>query len=168
MSIFLIIAGLIISAINFLAYLSIESISYNVIIPNDEPELKLNVSNMESNYLKVPYKISNEGYLDIIDLKLKVKIDYLYFKNDSNEKIRRTIFSKKVNLVSIKPGEEISDVFKGDYLDFDNSEIILFLEELEIGKEIKRLMDVELSASLSGLVYFHIEFKDIDIDGDKF
>lgn len=168
MSIFLIIAGLIISAVNILAYLSIESISYNVIIPNDEPELKLNISNMESNYLKVPYKISNEGYFDIIDIKMKVKIDYLYSNNDSNKEIRRTVFSKKANLVSIKPGDELTGVFKGEYLNFDNSEIILFLEELDISKEIKRLMDVQISASLSGLVQFHIEFEDIDIDGDKF
>lgn len=168
MSIFLIISGLIISAVNILAFLSIESISYNVLIPNDEPEFKLNISNMENTYLKIPYKISNEGYFDINDINMKLEIEYLYFKNNSNEEVHRIIFSKKVNLATIKPGDILADTFKGDYSDFDNSEIILFLEELEINKEIKRLMDVEISGSLSSLVQFHIEFEDIDLDGDEF
>jgi len=168
MSVFLIIAGLLVSMMTFLAYLSIESFCYNIAIPNDSPELKINCSNMERNSLKVPYKISNKGHYDIVEVKIKLSICICYFKNNSNEEIRRIIFSKKFNLNTIRPGEEIADVFRGDHLDFDNLEIIHFLDELEIHKEIKRLMNIQIFASLSGLAQLHIELEDIDIDGDRY
>ena len=160
------IAGLIISMVGVLTYVSIDSFCCNVIIPYEDPELTLNGSDTKSNHLSVPYKISNEGYFDIVDIKLKVEIDVVYCKNNSDKETRRTIFIHEESLNRIRPGEEISDKFEGSYDNFDNSEILLFLEELDVSKEIKRLMDVRISASLAGLVRIYIHLEDIDIDGE--
>ena len=160
------IAGLIISIGSILTYVSIDSFCCNVIIPYDDPELSLNGSDTKSNHLSVPYKISNEGYFDIVDIKLKVEIDVVYCRNNSDKESRRTIFIHEESLNRIRPGEEISDKFEGSYDDFDNSEILLFLEELDVSKEITRLLVIEISASLSGFVQIYIHYEDIDIDGD--
>lgn len=166
MSVCIFIAGLIISMVGLFAYVSIDSFCCNVIIPYDDPELRLNGSDTKSNHLTVPYKISNEGYFDIVDIKLKVQIDVVYCKNDSYKETRRRIFLHEESLKSIRPGEDLKDAFEGDYNNFDNSEILLFLEELDISKEIKRLLKIEISASLSGLVQINIHYEDIDIDGE--
>ena len=160
------IAGLIISMVGVLTYVSIDSFCCNVIIPYEDPELTLNGSDTKSNHLSVPYKISNEGYFDIVDIKLKVEIDVVYCRNNSDKESRRTIFIHEESLNRIRPGEEISDKFEGSYDDFDNSEILLFLEELDVSKEITRLLVIEISASLSGFVQIYIHYEDIDIDGD--
>ena len=151
---------------SILTYVSIDSFCCNVIIPYDDPELSLNGSDTKSNHLSVPYKISNEGYFDIVDIKLKVEIDVVYCRNNSDKESRRTIFIHEESLNRIRPGEEISDKFEGSYDDFDNSEILLFLEELDVSKEITRLLVIEISASLSGFVQIYIHYEDIDIDGD--
>ena len=166
MSVCIFIAGLIISMVGILTYVSIDSFCCNVIIPYDDPELKLNSSDIKSNHLTVPYKISNEGYYDIVDIKLKVQIDVVYCKNDSDKETRRTIFLHEESLKRIRPGEALMDIFEGDYDNFDDSEILLFLEELDVSKEITRLLEIEISASLSGLVQIHIHYEDIDIDGE--
>jgi len=160
------ISGLIISTVGFLTYISIDSFCCNVFIPYDDPELKLNSSDIKSNHLTVPYKISNEGYFDIVDIKLKVQVDVVYFKNDSYKETRRTIFLHEESLKRIRPGEDLTDIFEGNYDNFYNSEILLFLEELDVSKEIKRMLEIEISASLSGLVQIHIHLEDINVDGD--
>lgn len=160
------IAGLIISMVGVLTYVSIDSFCCNVIIPYDDPELSLNGSDPKSNHLSVPYKISNKGYFDIVDIMLKVEIDVVYCKNNSDKETRRTIFIHEESLNRIRPGEEISDKFEGSYDNFDNSEILLFLEELDVSKEITRLLEIEISASLSGLAQIYIHLEDIDIDGE--
>jgi hypothetical protein len=166
MKVWIFIAGLIISIGSILTYVSIDSFCYNVIIPYDDPELKLNGSDIKSNHLSLPYKISNEGYFDIVDIMLKVQIDVVYCKNDSDKEARRTIFLHEESLKYIRPGEDLMDIFEGSYDDFDNSEILLFLEELDVSKEITRFLEIEISASLSGLVQIHIHYEDIDIDGE--
>lgn len=160
------IAGLIISMVGVLTYVSIDSFCCNVIIPYDDPELKLNGSDAKSNHLSLPYKISNEGYFDIFDIMLKVEIDVVYCKNNSDKESRRTIFLHEESLKRIRPGEDLMDIFEGSYDDFENSEILLFLEELDVSKKITRFLEIEISASLSGLVQLHIHYEDIDIDGE--
>ena len=160
------IAGLIISMVGVLTYVSIDSFCCNVIITYEDPELSLNGSDTKSNHLSVPYKISNEGYFDIVDIMLKVEIDVVYCKTDSDKETRRTLFIHEESLKCIRPGEDLMDIFEGSYDNFDSSEIHLFLEELDISKEITRLLEIEISASLSGLVQIHIHYEDIDIAGE--
>jgi len=77
----IIIAGISISIFSLLTYISLERILYDIKIPSDSPELHLDFSHyskIQDTSIRIPYRISNRGFVDIKRIHLKIKIDILY------------------------------------------------------------------------------------------
>jgi len=168
MTLLLLIAGLSISIFSVLAYSSLQTLFSNIKIPSDIPEINLDFSHyskIEETHIKIPYRISNKGFLDINRITLKISIDASYTENLAFTETRKTIFSKREVIGYCHPGESISGVFEGDYHDLNMTALGNYLSEVYKSKDEVFLMKLELNFYLVGGFYFRFILKDIDIEG---
>lgn len=166
--VFLIIAGLSISIFSILTYISLERILYNIEIPSNMPEFNLDFSHyskIQDTSIRIPYHISNKGFVDITRIYLKIKIDISYTENNTYQETQVTLFSRQDYLGYCPPGQSIRGEFTGDFHDLNTTALGIYMGEVDRTQGETRLLSIELSAYLAEVVYFQFIFTNISIKG---
>lgn len=168
MTVFLLITGLSISIFSVLAYSSLQTLFSNIKIPSDIPEINLDFthySKIDETSIRVPYRISNKGFLDINRITLKISIDASYTENISFKKTRRTIFSKQEKIGYCHSGETLTGALEGDYHDLNLTALGIYLSEVYSPAGEEYLMKIEMSFYLVGAFYVRFRLGDINLYG---
>ena len=164
----LIIAGFFISIFSILIYISLERILYNIEIPSDIPEFNLDFSHyskIQDTSIRIPYRITNRGFVDINRINLKIKIDISYTENKTYQETQVTIFSKQDFLGYCPTGQSISGEFTGDFHDLNTTALGIYMTEVDRSQEETRIMSIGLSAYLAEVIYFQFTLGNISIMG---
>ena len=166
----LLIAGLTITIFSLLTYISLERILYNIKIPNGMPEFKLDFSHyskIQNTSIRIPYRISNKGFVDIKRIHLNIKIGILYTENNTYKETQVTILSKQKFLGNCPTGQSISGEFTGDFHDLNTTALGIYMGEVDRFQEETRLLSIGLSAYLAEVIYFQFTLDNISIkDGE--
>ena len=160
--IFVLVLTISMSLISFLGGLSavkILSNPDNIKLPNGNIQANFDIQHPNSIYIKVPFKITNEGYFDLEDLYIKITIAAVDGHGDEVE-----IFQKSTNFGDIPKGESLSDVYSGDYKDFIISNIYEAYLQLDYSSGITLKADIVLGAKYElGLLSLRVELYNIPV-----
>jgi hypothetical protein len=170
LKVFLIMAGLSVSIFSILTYISLETILYNIEIPNNIPELNLDFSHyskIQNTLIRIPYRISNKGFVDINRIHLKIKVDISYTQNITYQETQVTIFSKEYLLGDCPIGKIITGEFRGDFHDLNTTALGIYMTNVDRFQEETRLLTIALSAYLAKVIHFQFSLDNISIkDGE--
>lgn len=166
----IIIAGLSISIFSLLTYISLERILYTIEIPSDIPELHLDFSHyskIQNTSIRIPYRISNNGFVDIKRIYLIFQIDISYTENKTYQKTQVAIFSKQYYIGYCPTGQSISDEITGDIHDLNTTALGIYMGEVDRYQEETHLLSIEFSAYLADVIFFQFTLNNLTInDGD--
>jgi len=164
------IVGLSISIFSLLTFISLERILYNIEIPSDIPELHLDFSHyskIQNTSIRIPYRISNNGFVDINRIYLRFQIDISYTENKTYQKTQVAIFSKQYYIGYCPTGQSISDEITGDFHDLNTTALGIYMGEVDRHQEETRLLSIGFSAYLADVIFFQFTLNNLTInEGD--
>jgi len=164
------IVGLSISIFSLLTFISLERILYNIEIPSDIPELHLDFSHyskIQNTSIRIPYRISNNGFVDIKRIYLRFQIDISYTENRTYQKTQVAIISRQISLGDCPTSQSIRGEITGDFHDLNTTALGIYMSEVDRYQEETRLLSIGFSAYLADVIFFQFTLNNLTInDGD--
>ncbi len=134
------------------------------------PEFKLDFSHyskIQNTSIRIPYRISNNGFVDIKRIYLRFQIDISYTENKTYQKTQVAIFSKQYYIGYCPTGQSISDEITGDFHDLNTTALGKYMGEVDRYQEETRLLSIGFSAYLADVIFFQFTLNNLTInDGD--
>ena len=129
----------------------------SVRIPNGYVYINFDYTQPDDMNVSIPYYINNPGISDLNDIVIKVRLYANYTHNQTKMSVLREIFYKKANLGKCRASQALNDVFEGDFIDYNISAIITFLNEVDPIELFWILADIEIHANyFLGIIQFKI------------
>ncbi|MFX1457738.1 MAG: hypothetical protein ACFFDB_20410 [Promethearchaeota archaeon] len=167
MKLMIIISGLVFSVFSFLTYISLETMLHNINIPSDMPEFNLDFSHyskIKNTSIRIPYHISNRGFVDINHIQLRFKIDIGFTENITYQETQVTIYSKEYFLGDCRLGQCAGGVFTADYHDLNMTALGLYMTTVDKYQDEWRVLSISFSAYLADIIPFQFILKNMSID----
>lgn len=136
-----------------------ESLSF----PNGTPSIGLNFTEPTEIHIIYPYRVENNGFYDIKDITVKITLSIEYIQKASGKLKNQQILSAYDDKDFLPIGRSINRVYEKDYLDFNWSNIDIYILEVDESEQTSVFMDIEFSFYLAGVEKDIIIFKNINL-----
>lgn len=119
----------------------------------------------EDPLLQASYKINNQGFSDISNLVIDLKVDLYYSEDYTNNEIREQLFFKRETVAKIDPWQNYEATLEGGSEHFNVTVIELFWDNANFSKPISYLLDINITGNFFlGLIPFKIAINDFNPD----
>ncbi|KKM13184.1 hypothetical protein LCGC14_1718860 [marine sediment metagenome] len=157
----IILYSVIVASVVFSVSLSVFKTMENMKIPDN-----LQISLIpEDPLLQASYKINNNGFSDISNLVIDLKVDLSYYEDYTGNEIREQLFFKSETVEKIDPWQNYEATIEGGFEYFNVTVIELFWDNANLSRPIDYLLDIGVTGNFFlGLIPFKIAINDFNPD----